>query len=122
MSCIVYKASFEDDFRRFSLDQPSFNFLQSKLCSCFNLSENQIRVCWKDEDGDLITMTCDAELRECIELPSKKPIRLFISKNSENIDKSVVASVPPFCGNAGSPACEEDLSPQNFMRQFMGRR
>lgn len=62
---VQVKALYNGERRRFSVpDAVSFAQLQSQLCSTFTVGGMAIK--YRDGENDLITITCDDELREAI--------------------------------------------------------
>jgi len=56
----------ENELRRFMVDKDvstSFSYLQEKLCLVFpQLKQKIFSITWKDEDGDMVTISTDEEL------------------------------------------------------------
>lgn len=75
------KVSLEDEIRRCPFKGNSFNDLLQLICQLFNVRA-PIRVQYKDEDGDSISVTSTLELQEAIRIQSNAILRLFVSVDS----------------------------------------
>lgn len=68
MRTYTVKISLGDSFRRFSMKEKeslSFAFVKSRILNFFpNLDTERHSIKWKDEEGDMVTISCDEELKE----------------------------------------------------------
>jgi len=76
------KVSLGEELRRFPYDQTtSFSLLVSQIQDLFSLGSNPYSLKYRDEEGDLISITRDSELLEAVRLQLKANssiLRLFI--------------------------------------------
>jgi len=74
------KVSFKDELRRFPFEGSSFEKLSSQLVCLLGLNSLQgFSIKYRDEEGDMITMTSDLELREALKV-SNRLLRISISQ------------------------------------------
>ena len=60
-----FKVHLGDEIRRFTLEEVSYNSLETKIKQIFSLTTDfQLR--YRDEDGDFITFSTDHELRSVL--------------------------------------------------------
>ena len=68
------KARLQDDVRRFDLERGAgWGGLQAKLRTCFGAAP--LRVCYRDDEGDVCSLTNDAELQAacaCVAHPTSR--------------------------------------------------
>jgi len=94
------KVSYLNDIRRMAVENPSFGGLKEMLCKLFRISEcewKEIDVRYKDDEGDMITVSSDEELHESLVLlqTTQQPVatlKLFLVKRV--ITPSSPAQVP----------------------------
>jgi len=76
------KVSLGEELRRFPYNQTtSFSLLFSQIQDLFSLGSNPYSLKYRDEEGDLISITRDSELLEAVRLQLKANssiLRLFI--------------------------------------------
>eukprot|EP01104_Vermistella_antarctica_P016404 TRINITY_DN5573_c0_g1_i1.p1 TRINITY_DN5573_c0_g1~~TRINITY_DN5573_c0_g1_i1.p1 ORF type:complete len:453 (+),score=75.26 TRINITY_DN5573_c0_g1_i1:58-1359(+) len=97
----VVKACFEStgEIRRFNCSDPSFEQLTSQVRIAFGLPADELLpvVKYHDDEGDLVTISSDVELKDAIEMgvssspPSKRILRLTLSASPDN----GVTATPP---------------------------
>ncbi|KAL6055605.1 ZZ-type domain-containing protein [Balamuthia mandrillaris] len=79
---VVIKAFYGEEIRRLALETTSWKELSLRLCSVFSLPDTTaIQIKYKDEEGDLITISTDEELSYAVtSLDQDQPLlRLFVS-------------------------------------------
>lgn len=80
MDNVVVKVSHGDELRRFTVGADvytHFSALQERVAGLFaGLRLGAFRLQWTDDEGDLITVTNDAELREALSAANGKTLRL----------------------------------------------
>jgi len=80
------KVTYGNDIRRISLTDVSFQTLEQTLYKLFQIPQNQqIDVQYKDDEGDLVTISSDTELEEAFSVvrtmhPNAPTLRLFLSQ------------------------------------------
>jgi hypothetical protein len=83
------KVTYNSISRRFNITSPNWVELESKLRTLYNIpTTSSLIVSYKDEDGDVITLSSDLELKEILaQQSSGRPIKLILStvNNSENL-------------------------------------
>jgi len=75
------KVSLGEELRRFPYNQTTFSLLVSQIQELFSLGSNPYSLKYRDEEGDLISITRDSELLEAVRLQLKANssiLRLFI--------------------------------------------
>ena len=91
------KVTLQDETRRFDVVDTSFSGFKVLVSERFSISSDEFCVQYKDEDGDMVTVSSDAELREAIEdMSSKGSVKFFLSM----VDKGSV-SVPKAAAKKG---------------------
>ena len=82
------KVTLQDETRRFDVVGTSFSGFKVLVSERFSISSDEFCVQYKDEDGDMVTVSSDAELREAIEdMSSKGSVKFFLSM----VDKGSVS-------------------------------
>lgn len=78
------KVVFGREIRRSSLAEHSVVALQVLVSELFSLEKEQVSLKYKDEDGDLITLSLDKEVKEAVQLAlaNKGPLHLIVEVNS----------------------------------------
>eukprot|EP01135_Chromosphaera_perkinsii_P009595 Nk52_evm45s1810 gene=Nk52_evmTU45s1810 len=66
---LLIKASFGEDLRRFNILANELNYekLREKIVELFGFHRSDFLVKYSDEDGDMVTVTCDEELQNLVE-------------------------------------------------------
>ena len=72
-----FKIEYRNEIRRVPL-RSYYEELQQQIKELFNLNESSFLIKYKDEEGDLITISSQIELNEALELFENKIIRLTI--------------------------------------------
>jgi len=81
---INVKANHNSDLRRFAITSISFPLLESKLREVFSLPQEAVfGLLYADDEGDLVTLTTDAELQHAIQL-SQGLLRLEVADRGAN--------------------------------------
>jgi len=76
---IHFKVQYGDEYRRFKLENATFTDLVNRIKATFELSEEDpIALKYKDEEGDAITISTEAEFVFAAELFAGKVLRLSI--------------------------------------------
>jgi len=109
------KVSLGEELRRFPYDQTtSFSLLVSQIQDLFSLGSNPYSLKYRDEEGDLISITRDSELLEAVRLQLKANssiLRLFIIVPPHPLPQPIVETLPsPASPCAPSPGCEVPLA------------
>lgn len=75
------KVTYNSISRRFNIASPNWVELESKLRSLYNIpTTSSLIVSYNDEDGDVITLSSDLELKEILDQQSSsRPIKLILS-------------------------------------------
>jgi len=77
---IHFKVQYGDEYRRFKLENATFSDLVSRIKATFDLSdEDPVELKYKDEEGDAITISTEAEFVFATELFAGKVLRLSIA-------------------------------------------
>ncbi|CAG8554682.1 9860_t:CDS:1 [Funneliformis caledonium] len=107
------KVSYKSTVRRFTIpDTITWSYLESKLRLLFSLpSTLQFTLSYKDEDGDIITLSTDLELQEYLSSQSPQSTLKF----SLNPEKSNNFAVDTFSSNAS----ENEFFPVEREKYFL---
>ncbi|GBB98422.1 hypothetical protein RclHR1_03220015 [Rhizophagus clarus] len=86
----IIKVTYNSISRRFNITSPNWAELESKLRSLYNIpATSSLIVSYSDEDGDIITLSSDLELKEILDQQTtSRPIKLILStvdNESENL-------------------------------------
>lgn len=75
------KVTYNSISRRFNIASPNWVELESKLRSLYNIpTTSSLIVSYNDEDGDVITLSSDLELKEILDQQSSgRPVKLILS-------------------------------------------
>eukprot|EP01091_Cochliopodium_minus_P012374 TRINITY_DN3732_c0_g1_i2.p1 TRINITY_DN3732_c0_g1~~TRINITY_DN3732_c0_g1_i2.p1 ORF type:complete len:393 (+),score=173.19 TRINITY_DN3732_c0_g1_i2:55-1233(+) len=80
---INLKIKLGEEIRRISLNEKSFIGLQKQIKEIFGLKEGSFTFKYKDEEGDLVTISCDEELIESFQSIKGNLLRIEIIPNAE---------------------------------------
>jgi len=90
---VQFKVGLKDEIRRFSAEATNFYALETRIRLVFNLSNGSpLSVKYTDEDGDLITVSSDAELAEAVRFAKGGVVRLTVVPSQQSIAPVVYAS------------------------------
>jgi len=99
---LVIKARFSQDLREFRLKSEDINFtgLSSALKQLYNLP-NAFTVKYRDQDGDLVTIACDEDLKAAIKWitqttnkdDQQKLVHLFVISKSNDDDRLLLHGI-----------------------------
>ncbi|MFS8030319.1 putative PB1 domain-containing protein [Helianthus anomalus] len=85
---VTVKASFKDDIIKFDFPISSgVSELKNQVAQRIKLKSTRLRLKYRDEDGDLILISCDADIRNLMPLSAssvcKKTIRLIVQMTDD---------------------------------------
>ena len=80
---INLKLKLGEEIRRISLYERSFISLQKQIKELFGLNERSFTLKYKDEEGDLVTISSDEELIESFQSIKGNLLRIEIIPNNE---------------------------------------
>jgi len=109
---LVLKISLDDDTRRITLDHaPDFQELVNVARQSFGVAATSFK--YRDDEGDVITVTCDIELREAVAIARKNNsvMKVFISEKKPSVPNQGKEKAPE-----ASPFCTKD-----FLNDLTGR-
>lgn len=91
---VVLKISFNEDIRRVTLEHVSFLDLTRMIKCMFGLNKD-IAMRYKDDEGDMVTVTSDMELSEAV-TSSKTLLRIFVTEKevAPSADKGKSPAAP----------------------------
>jgi len=90
------KVAFNGELRRFTYEGFSFNDLVARVVEIFGLAQkdSDIVVQYKDDEGDHIKMSSDAELREAVAIsPNILHLNISLNNNANNNNNATVGVV-----------------------------
>jgi len=97
---VHFKVVLDNEFRRFSLDKLNFTLLEQTIRAVYSLPEdNVLKICFVDDEKDLVLMTSDDEMTYALELTGQ-PVRLSVTIVNGPADSTSV----PRCGYCDSSA------------------
>jgi len=111
---VVFKCSFGSENRRFTIldSEVSFDALIEKTASVFKLNPNDVALKYQDEDGDKVTMSCDEDLQDRIDMVENDGVlKLFVStvlSGRPDNDGFVILRQGSSGRNDESPVSEEE--------------
>jgi len=121
MTTLSFKVLYKDEIRRFTKPKPTFQQFNSVLHSLLGSSFPSLRICYKDEEGDVISVSSELEWESALEYLSKdRLIRLFLfdrattsssvfEKGGFEIPDSVLNSTTVVDSKKGVSSKEESL-------------
>jgi hypothetical protein len=71
------KVATQDTVRRFYANSTEFNALLDQICSVFGLSKDSVVLKYIDDEGDLVTISSDAELKFAVDLAPRGAVPLL---------------------------------------------
>src|SRR3954447_24006350 len=85
------KVTYNSISRRFNITSSNWVELESKLRTLYNIpTTSSLIVSYNDEDGDLITLSSDLELKEVLDQQSSgRPIKLILSTVNNRSENSI---------------------------------
>ena len=88
---VAVKVQINDDIRRFTFPELSWDALRKKVSETFKVPEGVLLIKYKDEEGDMITIDCNEVLLEVQRIATQQStlMRVFASR------KSKVVAPPP---------------------------
>lgn len=117
----VLKIKFQEDTRRISTaTAPTFQKLNDLIYQLYpNLPGRSFTIKYLDDDQDLITVTCDMELKEAVAI-NKKMLKLFLYEAAAKSPNTGTNSDPSKSSKEETPSSESFPSDTAFLAQFMG--
>jgi len=113
-SSIICKLSFADEMRRFTVkcDDMSYHSICCRINEILGLKETSYKLTYKDEEGDIITMTTDDEMAEAVALAiSLTPPMLRLTVKMDAAEPTASKALP-------TPASENDLALAGLIKSF----
>jgi len=96
---VHFKVVLNNEFRRFSLEKLSFTLLEQTIRAVYSLPEDNIlKICFVDDEKDLVLMSTDDEMAYALEL-TDQPVRLSVTIVNGSAES--FASSAPCRGRSG---------------------
>lgn len=113
---ITVKLSFEGQFRRFPVDGSSFNAMYDQIVALLGLEKDaELVLKYTDEQGDLITMSSDMELKAAI--VKDQLLRITAAYKEKSSTTPAVSGEENHCRWFGWGAVDKD-SKKEFKKRF----
>jgi len=88
------KLQHDSDIRRFKMGDIIFDSLLTKVSEVCALPTDSVVLKYKDDEGDLVTVTCDDELEEAVQMQSGNVLRLIVSSQPSSPAAPTPAPAP----------------------------